>query len=85
VPLPQRTLELLRAYWKTHRNQVLLFPVEGRNHLSIERMSKSRAQPIESESFGILITVFFVSELSKLIFGADKNPIFAMLNRTKTP
>jgi integrase/recombinase XerD len=26
VPLPQRTLELLREYWATHRNPVWLFP-----------------------------------------------------------
>jgi integrase len=26
VPLPNRTLQLLRAYWQTQRNPVLLFP-----------------------------------------------------------
>lgn len=30
VPLPQSTLELLRKYWKTHRNPVWLFPATGR-------------------------------------------------------
>ena len=30
VPLPQRTLELLREFWKSHRNPVLLFPAPGR-------------------------------------------------------
>jgi site-specific recombinase XerD len=30
VPLPQSTLELLRQYWKTHRNPVWLFPATGR-------------------------------------------------------
>jgi integrase/recombinase XerD len=30
VPLPHRTLELLRAYWKTHRNPIGLFPATGR-------------------------------------------------------
>jgi integrase/recombinase XerD len=29
VPLPQRTLELLRAYWVTHRHPVWLFPAGG--------------------------------------------------------
>ena len=29
VPLPQRTLELLRQYWKTHRHPAWLFPYEG--------------------------------------------------------
>ena len=48
VPLPQRTLELLRQYWKLHRNQVLLFPAEGRDHIKLslatEPMSKSSVQ-----------------------------------------
>ena len=32
VPLPETTLAALRAFWKTHRNTVFLFPAEGRNH-----------------------------------------------------
>src|SRR5438132_7457987 len=48
VPLPQRTLELLRQYWKQHRNPVLLFPAEGRDHIKLsqatEPMSKSSVQ-----------------------------------------
>jgi integrase len=31
VPLPVSTLELLRVYWKTHQNQVLIFPALGRS------------------------------------------------------
>jgi integrase/recombinase XerD len=30
VPLPAATLDLLRQYWKTHRNQRLIFPRLGR-------------------------------------------------------
>jgi integrase/recombinase XerD len=30
IPLPQRTLELLREFWLTHRNPVWLFPACGR-------------------------------------------------------
>ncbi|HYN26398.1 MAG TPA: site-specific integrase [Pyrinomonadaceae bacterium] len=48
VPLPERTLELLRQYWVTHRNPVLLFPAEGRDHIDLakatEPMSKSSLQ-----------------------------------------
>ena len=48
VPLPPRTLTLLRQYWRTHRNPVLLFPAEGRDHSdlakSVEPMSKSSVQ-----------------------------------------
>lgn len=48
VPLPERTLALLRRYWKTHRNPQLLFPTEGRAHSDLsqatEPMSKSSVQ-----------------------------------------
>ena len=32
VPLPPRTLTVLRRYWATHRNPVWLFPADGRGH-----------------------------------------------------
>ena len=32
VPLPARTLTLLREYWVTHRNPVWLFPANGSDH-----------------------------------------------------
>jgi integrase/recombinase XerD len=31
VPLPQRTLELLRQLWRTHRHPRFIFPAKGRN------------------------------------------------------
>jgi integrase len=31
VPLPAATLDLLRKYWKTHRNKTLIFPCLGRS------------------------------------------------------
>ncbi len=33
VPLPQRTLELLRQLWRTHRHPRLLFPAKGHSGL----------------------------------------------------
>jgi integrase/recombinase XerD len=30
VPLPQKTLELLREQWRSHKNQVWIFPAAGR-------------------------------------------------------
>jgi integrase/recombinase XerD len=39
VPLPARTLQLLRAYWQTHRNSVWLFPSEGRDHSELKSAS----------------------------------------------
>src|SRR4029453_2793290 len=31
IPLPEDTLDLLRTYWKTHRNRTWLFPATGRD------------------------------------------------------
>jgi len=39
VPLPEETLALLRKYWATHRNPVLIFPALGRGH---QNASKSK-------------------------------------------
>lgn len=35
VPLPMRTLELLRQLWKTHRNPVWIFPAPGRGGIGM--------------------------------------------------
>ena len=32
IPLPPKTLQMLRAHWVTHRHPHWLFPCEGRNH-----------------------------------------------------
>jgi len=40
VPLPQRTLELLRQYWATHRNAVWLFPAPGRGGIHLSTASQ---------------------------------------------
>jgi site-specific recombinase XerD len=48
VPLPQRTLQLLREYWLTHRNPLLLFPSPGHGEVplatSAEPLHKSSVQ-----------------------------------------
>ena len=48
VPRPQRTLELLRQYWLTHRNPLLIFPAPGRGRIhaptATKPMPKSRLQ-----------------------------------------
>jgi site-specific recombinase XerD len=35
VPLPQRTLELLREYWVTHRHPVWIFPARGQRGIPV--------------------------------------------------
>jgi integrase/recombinase XerD len=48
VPLPSRTLAMLREYWVTHRHPHWLFPATGRNHqqvaLADAPMDKSSVQ-----------------------------------------
>lgn len=48
VPLPERTLEMLRQYWVTHRHPVLIFPAPGRGGIGLssatEPMPKSSVQ-----------------------------------------
>src|SRR5437016_5878636 len=48
VPLPERTLQLLRHYWITHRNPLLLFPSPGHGEVPLatatEPMHKSSVQ-----------------------------------------
>ncbi|MBI2877104.1 MAG: tyrosine-type recombinase/integrase [Candidatus Tectomicrobia bacterium] len=48
VPLPTKTLLVLREYWKTHRNPLWIFPATGRNHKQMataqEPMSRSSVQ-----------------------------------------
>ena len=48
VPLPDRTLELLRDYWKSHRNPLWIFPAPGRGGVglatAIEPMPRSSVQ-----------------------------------------
>jgi len=48
IPLPARTLIVLREYWATHRNPQLLFPATGRDHqqaaTATEPMGKASVQ-----------------------------------------
>lgn len=49
VPLPQRTLELLREQWKTHHHPTLLFPAKGQGArdgapMATEPMSRTTLQ-----------------------------------------
>jgi site-specific recombinase XerD len=43
VPLPPKTLQMLRAHWATHRNPLWLFPAEGRNHQQASSASRPMA------------------------------------------
>ena len=51
VPLPDRTLELLRQYWITHRNPALLFPSEGRDHIDLVKSTEPMAKRSVQDAF----------------------------------
>jgi integrase/recombinase XerD len=46
VPLPQRTLGMLREYWSSHRHPHWLFPATGRDH----RQAATAQQPMAKGS-----------------------------------
>ncbi len=46
VPLPHSTYELLRQYWVTHRNPILIFPALGNNR----KNAPTAERPIAQES-----------------------------------
>jgi len=46
IPLPQRTLTVLRRYWATHRHPVWLFPATGRG----QEQASSAAEPMARSS-----------------------------------
>jgi integrase/recombinase XerD len=48
VPLPQRTVELLREYWRTHRNPAWMFPSEGKDHIALKASTETNAQEFGS-------------------------------------
>jgi integrase/recombinase XerD len=51
VPLPERTLQLLRQYWKQHHNPILLFPAEGRDHIDLARSTKPMSKSSVQDAF----------------------------------
>jgi len=44
VPLPDATLDLLRAHWRTHRHSLWLFPSATQTHPALEPISRSSLQ-----------------------------------------
>jgi site-specific recombinase XerD len=51
VPLPERTLELLREYWKTHRNPIWMFPSEGKDHIALKKATEPMHKSSVQEAF----------------------------------
>lgn len=51
VPLPQRTLQMLRQYWATHRNPVLLFPSPGHGDIELSKSTEPMARSSAQDAF----------------------------------
>jgi integrase/recombinase XerD len=51
VPLPERTLELLRQYWTTHRNPLLLFPSPGHGDIPLATATAPMAKSSLQDAF----------------------------------
>jgi len=51
VPLPPRTLELLRQYWKTHHNPAWLFPAPGRGGIGMATASEPMPRSSVQDAF----------------------------------
>lgn len=60
VPLPQRTLELLRAYWVKHRHPVWLFP--GRENLSQTQAVKPMCESGVQRAFRAAVAASGISK-----------------------
>lgn len=45
VALPEITLQLLRQYWKTHRNQIWIFPAAGRGGIKMPTAKTKKPVP----------------------------------------
>ena len=56
VPLPQRTLELLRQYWKTHRHPLWLFPAPGRGGVGMATASTPMPRSSVQDAFRVALT-----------------------------
>lgn len=51
VPLPQRTLEMLRQYWGTHRNPVWVFPCQRKDHVELVKSTEPMHRSSVQEAF----------------------------------
>jgi site-specific recombinase XerD len=56
VPLPQRTLELLRQYWLTHCHPVWIFPAPGRGGTGLSTATDPMPRSSVQDAFRAALT-----------------------------
>jgi site-specific recombinase XerD len=66
VPLPERTLELLRLYWATHRNPIWLFPAEGRDHRDLSKSSEPMSKSSIQDAFRAALKQSGINKLASV-------------------
>ncbi len=55
VPLPKRTLQLLRQYWKTHRNPIWIFPAPGRGGIGMSTANEPMPRSSVQQAFKLAL------------------------------
>ena len=66
VPLPQRTLQMLRQYWASHRNPVLLFPAEGRDHIDLKKATEPMSRSSVQDAFKAAVKESGINKLASV-------------------
>ncbi len=62
VPLPQRTLLLLRQQWKSHRHPVLLFPAKGHSGRGARSATESMSRTTLQRAFRLALKASAVTK-----------------------
>jgi integrase len=62
VPLPLRTLQLLREQWKTHRHSTLIFPAKGHGHTGAPSATEPMCRTTLQRAFRLALTASGVTK-----------------------
>jgi integrase/recombinase XerD len=66
VPLPERTLQLLRGYWITHRNPLLLFPSPGHGDIPLSTSTEPMARSSVQDAFHAALKESRINKLASV-------------------
>jgi integrase/recombinase XerD len=66
VPLPERTLQLLRGYWMTHRNPLLLFPSPGHGDIPLSTSTEPMARSSVQDAFHAALKESRINKLASV-------------------
>ena len=66
VPLPQRTLLLLREQWKSHRHPVLLFPAKGHSGLGARTATEPMCRTTLQRAFRLALKASGVTKAAHI-------------------